>query len=230
MAYVLGLLLVLFMLAALLGALVVVVGWPWLLGSWVAVHGFGAADPSIVRTLTGWVFEVLWVVVMVLVFMGIGPDRIRPWVRHVRRVELTSERLDQSVLDVRTSFAVTSSASFVFAVVGLTMWIGEIGRPNPACSGSYASESSRCADTTAFGPWITVAALVLLFLHVRWWSRLPNPDPARRPEKSSVRSKSSPAVPHHRKWSLGAIVLAVWMTLIFVVCPIAVIVANNSGR
>jgi hypothetical protein len=41
-----------------------VVVWPWYVGTHVAVQ-FGAADPSLSRTITGWVFEAPW-----LAFLG----------------------------------------------------------------------------------------------------------------------------------------------------------------
>jgi ribosomal protein S27E len=43
----------------------VVIG-PWLLGSYLAVQ-FGAANPSLARTITGWVFEVPWLVFLAFV-------------------------------------------------------------------------------------------------------------------------------------------------------------------
>lgn len=39
------------------------VAWPWYVGAYLAVQ-FGAAEPSLARTITGWVFEVPWLVVL----------------------------------------------------------------------------------------------------------------------------------------------------------------------
>lgn len=49
----------------LIGAAVLTLAWPWLLGSWVAVQ-FGAANPSTTRTVVGWVFELPWLVFLVV--------------------------------------------------------------------------------------------------------------------------------------------------------------------
>jgi ribosomal protein S27E len=43
----------------------VVIG-PWLVGSYLAVQ-FGAANPSLARTITGWVFEVPWLAFLAFV-------------------------------------------------------------------------------------------------------------------------------------------------------------------
>ncbi|WP_405138005.1 hypothetical protein [Nocardia sp. NBC_01388] len=37
-----------------------VVWWPFILGSWIAVSTFGAANPSTARTAVGWVCEAPW--------------------------------------------------------------------------------------------------------------------------------------------------------------------------
>ena len=44
---------------------------PWLLGSYLAVQ-FGAANPSLARTITGWVFEVPWLVFLAFVVYRIN--------------------------------------------------------------------------------------------------------------------------------------------------------------
>jgi hypothetical protein len=45
----------------------VVVAWPWYVGTYLAVE-FGAAIPSLARTITGWVFEAPWLAVLAWVF------------------------------------------------------------------------------------------------------------------------------------------------------------------
>jgi hypothetical protein len=46
------------------GAVVLfVVVWPWYVGASLAVE-FGAANPSLARTLTGWVFEAPWLALL----------------------------------------------------------------------------------------------------------------------------------------------------------------------
>src|SRR5690349_13225995 len=49
-------------------ALLLAIAWPWFFGTYVAVHVFGAANPSSARTITGWVFEAVW-----LAFLGAIP-------------------------------------------------------------------------------------------------------------------------------------------------------------
>jgi hypothetical protein len=41
------------------------IAWPYLLGTWLAVEAFGAKNPSPERTTTGWVFEVIYLVILV---------------------------------------------------------------------------------------------------------------------------------------------------------------------
>ena len=36
-----------------------VIAWPWCVGTYLAVQ-FGSANPSLARTITGWVFEAPW--------------------------------------------------------------------------------------------------------------------------------------------------------------------------
>jgi hypothetical protein len=40
-------------------AIALTFAWPWFLGTYLAV-GFGAANPSLTRTITGWAFEAAW--------------------------------------------------------------------------------------------------------------------------------------------------------------------------
>lgn len=44
--------------------------WPYLLGTWLAVDVFGAENPSPERTTTGWVFEVIYLVILVSIPMA----------------------------------------------------------------------------------------------------------------------------------------------------------------
>lgn len=46
--------------AVIAGALLLVVTWPYLLGTYVAV-GLGADNPSTARTVVGWTCEILWI-------------------------------------------------------------------------------------------------------------------------------------------------------------------------
>lgn len=55
----------LFALVLMLAAVVFVVGWPYLLGTWIAVKS-GAANPSTARTAVGWILEVPWLGLLVL--------------------------------------------------------------------------------------------------------------------------------------------------------------------
>ena len=55
-----------------------VVVWPWYVGAYLAVQS-GAADPSLARTITGWVFEAPW-----LAFLG--------WVIWYLRAERSAAR------------------------------------------------------------------------------------------------------------------------------------------
>jgi hypothetical protein len=45
----------------------IVVVWPWYVGTYLAVE-FGAANPSLARTITGWVFEAPWLAFLAFVF------------------------------------------------------------------------------------------------------------------------------------------------------------------
>lgn len=49
--------------------------WPWFLGTYLAVQ-FGAANPSLARTITGWVFEATWLVLLGFIFILLLVERL----------------------------------------------------------------------------------------------------------------------------------------------------------
>lgn len=49
--------------------------WPWFLGTYLAVQ-CGAANPSLARTITGWVFEAPWLTFLALIALYVGADRL----------------------------------------------------------------------------------------------------------------------------------------------------------
>jgi hypothetical protein len=52
------------------------VAWPYLLGTFLAVQ-MGAENPSVVRTVTGWIFEILYFAGLVAWFVGTREARIQ---------------------------------------------------------------------------------------------------------------------------------------------------------
>ena len=48
------------------GVVLLAIAWPWFFGTYLAVH-FGAANPSLARTITGWVFEVAWLALLAFI-------------------------------------------------------------------------------------------------------------------------------------------------------------------
>lgn len=51
------------------------VTWPWYVGTYLAVQ-FGAANPSLARTITGWVFEAPWLAFFAFAFYLIAQNRL----------------------------------------------------------------------------------------------------------------------------------------------------------
>jgi hypothetical protein len=51
--------------------------WPWYAGSYLAVH-FGAANPSLGRTITGWVFEAPWLAFLAFLCYSLATKRSAP--------------------------------------------------------------------------------------------------------------------------------------------------------
>jgi hypothetical protein len=50
--------------------------WPWWLGSFIAV-AFGAENPSAARSITGWVFEALWIVGLIAWMVAADKKRMQ---------------------------------------------------------------------------------------------------------------------------------------------------------
>ena len=67
----------------------VIVVWPWYLGAYLAVQ-FGAANPSLARTITAWVFEAPW-----LAFLAFAIYRFRRFRQRLRRERAAFERRDR---------------------------------------------------------------------------------------------------------------------------------------
>jgi hypothetical protein len=44
-----------------LAAILLVIFWPYLLGTYLAVEYLGAHDPSTLRSVVGWFFEAIWI-------------------------------------------------------------------------------------------------------------------------------------------------------------------------
>ena len=55
---------------------VLAAGWPWLLGTYLAVH-FGAGNPSTTRTLVGVLFELPWLALLVVAGVVIARRRAK---------------------------------------------------------------------------------------------------------------------------------------------------------
>jgi len=55
--------------ALLIGAILLLVEWPWLLGTWIAVK-FGASMDSPARTAAGWALEIPYLILVVLLIAG----------------------------------------------------------------------------------------------------------------------------------------------------------------
>jgi hypothetical protein len=53
---------------------VVAVIWPWWVGTYVAVQ-LGAGNPSTARNVTGWAFEVLWLIAVAVVVIASRSNR-----------------------------------------------------------------------------------------------------------------------------------------------------------
>ncbi|MFE3758668.1 hypothetical protein ACFXO9_30565 [Nocardia tengchongensis] len=220
---------VLVVLAALAFAGVVgaIIGWPFLLGGWVAVHEFGAGDPSTARTLTGWAFEGLWVVAFVVIAVRAPQHRIHAWVARTRHLDPADPQVERSTQAVGTVFTVLGSATLVLAVAGLTAWIGEVIGPETACGGVQAAHRTCSGDSTTVGPWLTVLALIGYGLLVRWWRALPQAEPNPRPAGRSDGTDTTTTLTPPWKWSPGAILIAIWMTVVLLGCGIILIVATS---
>jgi hypothetical protein len=52
----------------------VLVVWPWYAGTYLAVQ-FGAGNPSLARTVTGWVFEAPWLTFLAFLFYLLLAER-----------------------------------------------------------------------------------------------------------------------------------------------------------
>jgi ribosomal protein S27E len=71
--------------------------WPWFLGTYLAVQ-FGAANPSLARTITGWVFEAPWVAF--LAFIAFYAIAERSAARKRSKAQ-AARNTDTSITDVR---------------------------------------------------------------------------------------------------------------------------------
>jgi len=65
--------------AILAGIAFLAIAWPYLLGTWLAVQA-GAENPSTERSVTGWVFEAIWLIILVSIVIAV-------WVRSARKEE-----------------------------------------------------------------------------------------------------------------------------------------------
>jgi hypothetical protein len=71
--------------------------WPWFLGTYLAVQ-FGAANPSLARTITGWAFQAPWLTFLALMAFYVGAERLAAR----KRVKAqAAEKTDTSTTNVR---------------------------------------------------------------------------------------------------------------------------------
>ena len=52
------------------GAILLLIEWPWLLGSWLAVQ-LGADEESMVRLVVAWTFEAIYIVLIIAVIVNV---------------------------------------------------------------------------------------------------------------------------------------------------------------
>lgn len=115
--------------SALFWLLVIVfllLAWPYFLGTYVAVQ-LGADNPSTARNVTGWVFEVLWLILLVSICIGV-------WV-HARHEQAEVKRREQAERRRKAEFgeegarlyeqAVASALRVTSSEAARTGWLGD---------------------------------------------------------------------------------------------------------
>jgi hypothetical protein len=129
--------------ATLIGAAIIIgciyfsAAWPFLLGTWTAVE-FGAGNPSIARSVTGWIFEGVYIVALVAILVAGARERLRAQQEsnRIATIERVTDELNQYKAQATHLTAVRTLSLSLTKLLGTTP-TGTAGHPDAPPSESH---------------------------------------------------------------------------------------------